>query len=231
MSVKSGPAGPVGGPPIALFLSVLALVVVACVGILVAGPDTDVADTAGRAPAASPEPGGSASASASAAPGSTPDVEEIDGIVRANLTYLQQTLGDEYVIEGGELVAQTAEGLPAELSALATVTVLPDDGQPFACPAADAEGSCTENDLTDGTKSMIESAGPIHSAGGSNFGALTVRVERVNGETVVVQLSVLGKPSGGSTTELEDAVHDWLKSMQDRLLAAAQDARLVVPAP
>jgi len=208
-----------GGQPVALFASVLALIAVAAVGVAVVSPDTDVSESTSAQPVATPSP----------QPSSTPDEEENDGLSRQNLTYLQETLGDEYVIEGDELVAQTAEGLPPEVSALATVTVLPDDGQPFACPVADPQGSCTENELSDGTKMIIEKAGSIHSAAGSNFGALTVRRERSNGDTVVVQMSVLGSPSGGSTTELEDAVRAWLRTIQDRLVAAAQDDRMVVP--
>ena len=209
-----------GGAPIALFVSVLALIAVAAIGVAVAGPDTEFASSVESAqPGATPTP----------QPSSTPDEEESDGLSRQNLLYLQEILGDDYVVEGDELVAQTAEGLPPEVSALATVTVIPDDGQPFACPAADPQGSCTENDLSDGTKLIIEEAGPIHSAAGSNFGALTVRRERSNGDIVVVQMSVLGKPSGGSTTELEDAVTAWLKTIQDRLIAAAEDDRMVVP--
>lgn len=206
-----------GGQPLALFASVLALLAVAVIGIAVAGPDTDTSSSpvAQSAPTPSPQPSG------------TPDAEENDGIARQNLTHVQEILGDEYVIEGGELVAHTAAGLPPELSALATVTVLPDDGQPFTCPD-DPEGSCTENDLSDGTKDIVEASGAIHSAGGSNFGALTIRHERTNGEIVVVQLSVLGKPSRGSMTELEDDVRTWLKSKLDRLVAAAQDNRLAV---
>jgi hypothetical protein len=204
-----------GGRPLALFGSVLALLVVAVIGIAVAGPDTSSSPVAQSSATPAPQPSG------------TPDEEDNDGIARQNLTYVQEILGDEYVIEGEELVAHTAAGLPPELSALATVTVLPGDGQPFTCPDVQ-EGSCTENNLSDGTKEIVEASGAIHSAAGSNFGALTIRLERTNGEIVVVQLSVLGKPSSGSTTELEDEVHAWLKSNLDRLVAAAQDTRLAV---
>lgn len=197
-----------GGAPIALFLSVVALIVVAALGIAVASPDTEVSDTS---PAAT-------------APPAAGDEEENDAIARQNLLDLQEALGDEYAVAGEELVSSTAPGLPAELTASATVTVLPDSGQPFACPAADPQGSCRKeaDDL------LIESAGAIHSAAGSNFGARTVRHHRANGEIVVVQLSVLGRPAAGSTSELEDAVRAWLTSMEPKLITAAQDDRLVV---
>jgi hypothetical protein len=197
-----------GGQPIALFLSVLALIVVAAAGITVASPDTDVSDSSPTA-AASPAAG---------------DEEENDAITRQNLLDLQEALGDAFAVAGEELVSLTAPGLPPDLTASATVTVLPDSGQPFACPAADPQGSCRK----DGDDLLIESAGAIHSAAGSNFGARTIRHHRSNGEIVVVQLSVLGRPAAGSTYELEDAVRAWLTSMEPTLITAAQDDRLVV---
>ncbi|HVE27539.1 MAG TPA: hypothetical protein VNC22_19160 [Sporichthya sp.] len=217
--MRSGSAD--GGQAIALLGSVLALVVVAAGGIAVASPDLGspkVTYSGTSEPAPTGEPAAA-----------TTDEDEADGIARANLTYLRATLGDAFVIEGGQLVAHSAEGLPPGLSALGTVTVLPYDGQPFACPAApEPHGSCTENELPDGTKDILETAGVLHSAEGSSFGAITVRYQRANRETVIVALSVLGKLPGGSTSDVEDAVRSWLKAQHEKLLAAAQDDRLAV---
>lgn len=78
---------------------------------------------------------------------------------------------------------------------------------------------------------LVSSAAARHSAAGSNFGETTVRHVRADGAVVVVTLRVLGRPSDGSTTDLERDVAAWLREQKEALISAALDVRMRAAAP
>ena len=204
-----------GGQPVALIVSVLLLLGVAVVGVAAAGPDV-LAPNA-NSMAAPEEP-------------TLPAEQPEEGEESANETYLREALGDEFEIDGNELITESADGLPEELTAYATVVVQPAEDDELACEesAADEAGTveCEERSVTGGGTVLVETASARHAASGSNFGERTVRYLRADGSVVIVQLSVLGRPSDGSTTELEDDVDEWLTSLEEALIAAALDDRM-----
>lgn len=207
------------GQPVALFVSVLLLVAVAVAGVALAGPDVLAPDA--NSMAASEEP---------TVPAERPEAGEES----ANETYLREALGDEFEIDGNEVVAESADGLPGGLTAFATVVVEPAEEDELACedldgPAPGDDGvlmtECEERSVT-GRTVLVETESARHSASGSNFGERTVRHQRADRTVVVVQLSVLGRPSDGSTAKLEEDVSAWLASMEEALIAAALDERM-----
>lgn len=202
------------GQPIALLVSVLLLLGVAVVGVAVAGPDVLEPDANSRAALEEP---------------TVPAEEPEEGEESANETYLRDALGDDFEIDGNEVIAESAGGLPEELTAYATVVVQPAEDDELACEEAAADEAetveCEERSVT-GRTVLVEAASARHSASGSNFGERTVRHLRGDGNVVIVQVSVLGRPSDGSTTELEEDVGDWLSSLEDALIAAALDERM-----
>ena len=207
-----------GGQPVALIVSVLLLLGVAVVGVAAAGPDV-LAPNA-NSMAAPEEP-------------TLPAEQPEEGEESANETYLREALGDEFAIDGNELIAESADGLPEELTAYATVVVQPAADDELGCEeSADEAGTveCEERSVTGGGTVLVETASARHAASGSNFGERAVRYLRAEGTVVIVQISVLGRPSDGSTTELEDDVDEWLTSLEEALIAAALDDRMREPA-
>lgn len=202
------------GAPVALLVSALLLLGVAVVGVAAAGPDVLAPDA--NSMAAPEEP-------------TVPAEEPEEGEESANETYLRDALGDDFEIDGNEVIAESAEGLPEELTAYATVVVQPSEDDELSCeePAADeAETVDCEERSVSGRTVLLETASARHSASGSNFGERTVRHLRADGDVVIVALSVLGRPSDGSTTELEEDVSEWLASLEEALIAAALDERM-----
>lgn len=189
------------GLPAALLVSLLLMIGVAAVGTA-AGPDV----VAGRP-------------TAPQVPAQPPTTNE---------AVLREALGEAFEVRDGQVVAERLEGLPIELAAHANVSVVPAGASSFACAPADAPGTCRAERVAPGVAVYIVTSEAVHSAAGSNFGETTVRHERA-GFLARVQLSVLGKPAGGSTPELERTVRDWLKAIEPRLIAAATDERLKVP--
>lgn len=211
------------GPPLALVASLLLLLGVTALGAAVAGPDV-LSPTANSAPAQQ-DPTVAAE-------------EPEEGEESANETYLREALGDDFEIEGNELIAETADGLPEELTAYAMVVVQSSEDE-LTCddedePAPGDDGAvmteCEERTIPGRGAVVVGFAAARHSASGSNFGETTVRHRRDNGSVVVVTLSVLGRPSDGSTSELEEDVAAWLQSFEERLITAALDDRMR-PAP
>lgn len=188
------------GLPVALLVSVLMLFGIAVVGVA-AGPDVALGRPAPQAPA-DPAP---------------------DGSVHA--VVLRDALGDPFEIRDGEVVADAVESFPVELSAHGYVSVIPAAASSFRCPPEDAPDACRQVTVS-GRPVDVVSTGALHSATGSNFGSLTVRYLRPDGHLAVVALSVLGKPEGGSSSALEEQIHDWLDSQESALIAAATDDRL-----
>jgi hypothetical protein len=203
------------GQPIALLVSVLLLLGVAVVGVVAAGPDVLAPDA--NSMAAPEEP-------------TVPAEEPEEGEESANETYLRDALGSDFEIDGNELIADSADGLPEELTAYATVVVQPAEDDELACEEAAADEAetveCGVRSVTGRGTVLVETASARHSASGSNFGERTVRHLRPDGNVVIAQLSVLGGPSDGSTAELEGDVSDWLASLEEALIAAALDDRM-----
>jgi hypothetical protein len=202
------------GPPIALLATLLLLLGVAGLGAVAAGPD--VLSPAANSTAAQQDP-------------TVAEEEPEEGEESANETYLREALGDDFEIEGNKLIAESGEGLPEELTAYATVSLVQVGDGEFRCgdsAADDAEVVECEDRSVSGRTVRVETTAARHSASGSNFGERTVRYLRDDGYLVVVQLSVLGRPSDGSTTELEEDVSDWLASLEEALVTAALDDRM-----
>ena len=209
------------GGPVALIVSVLLMLGVAAGGVALSSPDV-------LAP-------GADSMTAPEEP-TVPAEEPEEGEQTANETYLREALGSDFEIEGNELVAEGADGLPQELTAFATVIVQPSEDDELSCDDDDDETAtgddgtvmteCEER-IVDGRGTvLISTATARHSASGSNFGETTVRHLRADGNLVIVRLSVLGRPSDGSTTELEEDVSAWLESREETLISAALDDRM-----
>ena len=215
------------GPPIALLATLLLLLGVTALGAALAGPD--VLSPAANSPEAQQDP-------------TVPAEEPEEGVESANETYLREALGDEFEIEGNELIAESGDGLPEELTAYATVVVQPSEDDELSCddaePAPDGDGAASGTAMTECEERAVPGRGAVlvgfaaarHSASGSNFGESTVRHLRADGTVVIVMLSVLGRPSDGSTSELENDVAEWLRSYEEALISAALDERMR-PAP
>lgn len=210
--------GPDGGAPLALFVSILLMIVVAGVGIAAASPDTEFPSMREVVLDSDPDQSATQPAAGASSEPATPS---------ANEQYLAEDLGAEFVVQGEEAVAERAEGLPDETTAHATVSVLSGSSDPFAC-AKDTETVTCREDTVDGKKILVETQSALNSAAGSNFGQITVHFRRDSGEDVIVVLNVLGKPSGGSTPELVRDVEAWLEAMEDLVVKAAIDDRMTV---
>lgn len=199
------------GLPVALLVSVLLMLGIAIVGVA-AGPDVVSLDLDSRSAPVEV---------------TTPEEEPAEGAETANETYLREVLGDDFEIEGEELTANNLDGLPAELVAHASITLTaPPDGA-FTCEniVESTESACEERHVS-GDTFLVETTQARHSAAGSNFGELTIRYLRDDGDLAIVQLFVLGKPAEGSTAELQQDVTDYLASQEDALIAAALDERM-----
>lgn len=207
------------GQPVALIVSVLLLLGVAVVGVAAAGPDVLAPDA--NSMAAPEEPTVAAE-------------QPEEGEASANETYLRDVLGEAFEIDGNEVVAESPDGLPDDLTAYATVVVQPAEDGELACAEAAADDAatvdCEQRSVSGRGTVLVEAASARHSASGSNFGERTVRHLRPDGQVVIVQLSVLGRPSDGSTTALEEDVGEWLSSLEEALIAAALDDRMRAPA-